>query len=177
MALTYAKSAAGPVSLPDAAQVKTIATLTVPGGSYAVFAKAMGGLTVPSFSCAPGTDVIYCNMLHNERRLASTTFGCLIQAGPSSDLGRANLIAGANSLSASETVGAELVNTFPDGSNTIRLRCLQYAGGKWPVKIERPPDRHEGGQSRRAEPVQDVPAKDRPRLEEAQAGALRQILK
>ena len=135
MALTYAKSAAGPVSLPDAAQVKTIATLTVPGGSYAVFAKAMGGLTVPSFSCAPGTDVIYCNMLHNERRLASTTFGCLIQAGPSSDLGRANLIAGANSLSASETVGAELVNTFPDGSNTIRLRCLQYAGGKWPVKI------------------------------------------
>ena len=95
VALTYAKSAAGPVSLPDAAQVKTIATLTVPGGSYAVFAKAMGGLTVPSFSCAPGTDVIYCNMLHNERRLASTTFGCLIQAGSSSDLGRANLIAGA----------------------------------------------------------------------------------
>ena len=90
---------------------------------------------MPSFSCAPGTDVIYCNMLHNERRLASTTFGCLIQAGSSSDLGRANLIAGANSLSASETVGAELVNTFPDGSNTIRLRCLQYGGGKWPVKV------------------------------------------
>ena len=34
-----------------------------------------------------------------------------------------------------ETVGAELVNTFPDGQNTIRLRCLQYAGGKWPVSI------------------------------------------
>ena len=29
----------------------------------------------------PGTDVIYCNLLHNERRLASTTFGCVIQAG------------------------------------------------------------------------------------------------
>lgn len=135
VALTYGKAASGPVGLPDAGQVKTIATLMVPGGSYAVFAKAMGGLTVPTFSCAPGTDVIYCNMLHNERRLASTTFGCLIQAGASSDLGRANLIAGANSLSASETVGAELVNTFPDGLHAIRLRCLQYAGGKWPVSI------------------------------------------
>ena len=123
------------MALPAAGTVKTIATLTVPGGSYAVFAKAVGGLTVPPFSCPQGTDVIYCNMLHNERRLASTTFGCTIQAGPSSDLGRANLIAGANSLSASETVAAELVNTFPDGSNTIRLRCLQYAGGKWPVSI------------------------------------------
>jgi hypothetical protein len=135
VALTYAKSASGPVALPAPGQLKTIATLTVPGGSYAVFAKAMGGLKVPTFSCPPGSDVIYCNMLHNERRLASTTFGCLIQAGTSSDLGRANLIAGANAQSASETVGAELVNTFPDGSNTIRLSCLQYAGGKWPVSI------------------------------------------
>ena len=134
-ALTYGKSASGPVALPDAGQLKTIATLVVPGGSYAIFAKAVGGLTVPSFSCAPGTDVIYCNLLHNERRLASTTFGCLIQAGASSDLGRANLIAGANALSASETVGAELVNTFPNAVNTIRLRCLQYGGGKWPVSI------------------------------------------
>jgi hypothetical protein len=135
VAVTYAKSAAGPVGLPAPGQQKTVATLTVPRGSYAVFAKAMGGLTVPSFSCPQGTDVIYCNLLHNERRLASTTFGCAIQAGASSDLGRANLIAGANSLSASETVGAELVDTLPDGLNTIRLRCLQYAGGKWPVKI------------------------------------------
>ena len=135
VALTYGKSRSGPVALPDAGQLKTIATLTVPGGSYAVFAKAVGGLTVPSFACAPGTDVIYCNLLHNERRLASTTFGCQIQAGASSDLGRANLIAGANSLSASETVGAELVNTFPNAVNTIRLRCLQYGGGKWPVSI------------------------------------------
>jgi len=135
VALTYGRSRSGPVALPDSAQPKTIATLVVPGGSYAVFAKAVGGLTVPSFSCAPGTDVIYCNLLHNERRLASTTFGCLIQAGASSDLGRANLIAGANALSASETVGAELVNTFPDGLNTIRLRCLQYAGGEWPARI------------------------------------------
>jgi len=135
VALTYAKSASGPVALPAPGQQTTIASLTVPGGSYAIFAKAMGGLTVPSFSCPQGTDVIYCNLLHNERRLASTTFGCAIQAGASSDLGRANLIAGANSLSASETVGAELVNTFPDGENTIRLRCLQYAGGKWPVSV------------------------------------------
>jgi hypothetical protein len=135
VALTYAKSASGPVALPNPGQLTTIATLTVPGGSYAVFAKAVGGLTVPTFACAPGTDVIYCNLLHNERRLASTTFGCSIQAGASSDLGRANLIAGANALSASETVGAQLLNTFPDGQNTIRLRCLQYAGGKWPVSM------------------------------------------
>ena len=67
-----AESVAGPISLPDAPQIKTIATLTVPAGSYAIFAKIEGSLTVPSFSCAPGTDVIYCNMLHNERRLAST---------------------------------------------------------------------------------------------------------
>ena len=92
-ALTYGKSASGPVALPSPGQMKTIATLSVPGGSYAIFAKAVGSLTVPGFSCAPGTDVIYCNLLHNERRLASTAFGCLIQAGASSDLGRANLIA------------------------------------------------------------------------------------
>jgi hypothetical protein len=111
----------------------------------------MGGLTVPTYSCPPGTDVIYRNMQHNERRLASTTFGCVIQAGASSDLGRANLIAGTNSLSASETVGAELVNTFPDGQNTIRLR--------------------EGGPGRTAGPVQGALAQDRPRSEEAQAEA------
>jgi hypothetical protein len=134
-ALTYGKSAPGPVALPSGAQEKTIATLTVPRGSYAIFAKAVGSLTVPGFSCAPGTDVIYCNLLHNERRLASTTFGCVIQAGASSDLGRANLIAGANALFASETVSAELLHTLPDAFNTIRLRCLQYAGGKWPARI------------------------------------------
>lgn len=134
-ALTYGKSASGPVALPSPGQPKTIATLVVPGGSYAIFAKAVGSLTVPGFSCAPGTDVIYCNMLHNERRLASTAFGCVIQAGASSDLGRANLIAGANSLFALETVGAELLHTFPGALNTIRLRCLQYAGGEWPVRI------------------------------------------
>lgn len=151
VALTYAKSTSGPVALPAPGQQTTVAALTVPGGSYAIFAKAMGGLTVPSFSCPPNTDVIYCNLLHNERRLASTTFGCAIQAGASSDLARANLIAGANSLSASETVGAELVNTFPDGQNTIRLR--------------------EGGAGRTAGPVQGAAAEDRPRSEEAQAEA------
>ena len=135
-ALTYGKSRPGPVALPSPGQVKTIATLSVPGGSYAIFAKAVGSMTVPGFSCAPGTDVIYCNLLHNERRLASTAFGCVIEAGGSSDLGRANLIAGANALFALETVGAELLHTFPGSlSNTIRLRCLQYAGGKWPVNI------------------------------------------
>ena len=135
-ALTYGKSRPGPVALPSPGQVKTIATLSVPGGSYAIFAKAVGSMTVPGFSCAPGTDVIYCNLLHNERRLASTAFGCVIKAGGSSDLGRANLIAGANALFALETVGAELLHTFPGSlSNTIRLRCLQYAGGKWPVSI------------------------------------------
>ena len=35
-----------------------------------------------------------------------------------------------------ETVGAELLHTFPGSlNNTIRLRCLQYAGGMWPVSI------------------------------------------
>jgi hypothetical protein len=135
-ALTYGRSVAGPVNLPDAGHVKTISTLTVPRGSYAIFAKAEGGLTVPSFACPQGTDVIYCNLLHNERRLASTTFGCTVQAGPSSDLGRANLIAGANALSAVDTVAAELLHTFTDATgNTISLRCLQYGGGKWPARI------------------------------------------
>jgi len=133
---TYGRSVAGPVALPDAGHVKTISTLTVPRGSYAIFAKAEGGLTVPSFSCPQGTDVIYCNLLHNERRLASTTFGCTVLAGPESDLGRANLIAGANALSAIDTVSAELLHTFTDAQgNLIRLRCLQYAGGKWPARI------------------------------------------
>ena len=135
VALTYGRSVAGPVALPDPGQVKTVATLTVPRGSYAIFAKVEGSLTVPGFSCDPGTDVIYCNMLHNERRLASTAFGCTIQAGTSSDLGRANLIAGTNALFAVDTVAAELLQTFPDTLNTIRLRCLQYAGGKWPARV------------------------------------------
>ena len=135
VALTYGRSVAGPVALPDPGQVKTVATLQVPAGSYAIFAKAEGSLTVPSFSCQPGTDVIYCNMLHNERRLASTAFGCIVKAGAESDLGRANLIAGANALSAFDTVGAELLHTFPNALNTISLRCLQYGGGKWPARV------------------------------------------
>jgi hypothetical protein len=135
VALTYGRAVAGPIALPVAPQMKTVATLNVPSGSYAIFAKIEGSLTVPGFSCQPGTDVIYCNMLHNERRLASTAFGCIVKAGAESDLGRANLIAGANSLFAVDTVGAELLHTFPNALNTISLRCLQYGGGKWPVRI------------------------------------------
>ena len=74
-------------------------------------------------------------MLHNERRLASTAFGCIVKAGAESDLGRANLIAGANSLFAVDTVGAELLHTFTGPLNTISLRCLQYGGGKWPARV------------------------------------------
>ena len=134
-ALTYGKSASGPVALPSPGQVKTIATVSVPAGAYAIFAKIEGSLTVPSFACAPGTDVIYCNLLHNERRLASTAFGCIVKAGAESDLARANLIAGANALFAVDTVGAELLHTFEGPLNTISLRCLQYGGGKWPVRV------------------------------------------
>jgi hypothetical protein len=135
VALTYGRSVAGPIALPDAPQMKTIASLNVPSGSYAIFAKVEGSLTVPSYTCPQGTDVIYCNMQHNERRLASTAFGCIVKAGAESDLGRANLIAGTNALSAFDTVGAELLHTFAGPVNTITLRCLQYGGGKWPARV------------------------------------------
>jgi hypothetical protein len=131
----YGRSAGGPVALPDPGQKKTVVTLTVPRGSYVVSGKAVGGLTVPGFSCAPGTEVAYCVLQHNERRLASTIFGCAVQAGASSDLGRANLIAGANQLSAFQTVSANVLHTFQAASNKISLTCLQYGGGKWPAKI------------------------------------------
>ena len=62
-------------------------------------------------------------------------FGCIAKAGAASDLGRANLIAGANALSAFDNVGAELLHTFAGPLNSISLRCLQYGGGKWPVRV------------------------------------------
>ena len=135
LATTYGRSAGGPVALHDPGQKKTVVSLTVPRGSYVIFGKAVGGLTVPGFSCDPGTLVSECVLLHNERRLASTIFGCAVQAGASSDLGRANLIAGANQLSASQTVSANVLHTFQAPSNKISLTCLQAAGGKWPAKI------------------------------------------
>ncbi|MDQ5831656.1 MAG: hypothetical protein M3550_01180 [Actinomycetota bacterium] len=135
LATTYGRSAGGPVALPDPGKKKTVVALTVPRGSYVITGKAVGSLTVPGFSCEPGTLVTYCVMLHNERRLASTIFGCTVEAGTSSDLGRANLIAGANQLKAFQTVSANVLHTFQGASNKISLTCVQYAGGKWPAKI------------------------------------------
>jgi hypothetical protein len=135
LATTYGKSSAGVVALPEAGQKKTVVTLTVPRGNYVIFAKAVGALAVPGFSCQPGTEIFYCSLLHNERRLAATIFGCAVQAGASSDLGRANLIAGANQQSAYQTVSANVMHTFQGASNKIALTCLQYAGGKWPASI------------------------------------------
>lgn len=134
-ATAYGRSAGGPIALPEPGGVKKVATLTVPRGSYVITGKAVGGLNVPGFSCQPGTDVVLCNMLHNERRLAATIFGCAVQAGASSDLGRASVIAGANHQSAYQTVSANVLHTFTGTSNKISLGCVQYGGGKWPVKI------------------------------------------
>ncbi len=132
---TYGRSAAGPLDLPEPGDTKTVATLTVPRGSYVITGKAVGGVTVPGFSCAPGTDIVYCSLLHNERRLAATIFGCAVLAGPSSDLGRTSVIPGANQQNGYQTVSANVLHTFTAASNKIKLSCLQYAGGKWPVKI------------------------------------------
>lgn len=132
---TYGKSKAGLVVLPDPGQKKTVLSLTVPRGNYVIFAKAVGALSVPGYSCPPGTEILYCNLLHNERRLAATIFGCAVQAGASSDLGRANLIAGANHQSAYQTVSANVLHSFQGNSNKISLTCLQYAGGKWPAGV------------------------------------------
>jgi hypothetical protein len=135
VATTYARSRSGPVSLPDTTQPKAIATMNVPRGNYAIFAKAVGAMSVPNYSCPPGTDVYYCVLQHNERRLAATIFGCAVEANGSSDLGRANLIAGANTQSAYQTVSASVVVPLLAPSNKVTLRCLQYGGGKWPAKI------------------------------------------
>jgi hypothetical protein len=135
VATTYARSRSGPVSLPDTSQPKAIATMYVPRGNYAIFAKAVGAMSVPNYSCPPGTDVYYCVLQHNERRLAATIFGCAVEANGSSDLGRANLIAGANAQSAYQTVSASVVVPLLAASNKVTLRCLQYGGGKWPAKI------------------------------------------
>lgn len=132
---TYARSRGGPVSLPEPGESKTIASLTVPAGDYAIFAKAVGAMTVPGYTCPEGTDIYYCNLTHNERRLAATIVGCALRAGASSDLAQANLIAGANLLSAFQTLSTGLVHSFGAPSNTISLRCLQYGGGKWPARI------------------------------------------
>ena len=131
----YAKSAGGPKALPDPGQPKTVVSVTVPRGSYVITGKAIGGLTVPPFSCAPGTEVQSCNLKHINQRLGSTIFGCAVVAGGSSDLGRANLVAGVNQLSAYQTVSANVIHSFTGPSNKIRLSCLQYAGGKWPAKL------------------------------------------
>jgi hypothetical protein len=133
VATTYARSVGGPVALKN--QPKTIATITVPRGTYAVFAKAVAETTQPGYTCPSGTDVFLCVLTHNERRLASTMVGCTASAGAASDLARANLIAGANSLNAAQTVTASVVETVGADSNKVRLRCLEYGGGKWPARI------------------------------------------
>ena len=132
---TYGKSKATLVALPDPGKSKTVLSLTVPRGNYVIFGKAVGALSVPGYSCPSGTEILYCNLLHNERRLAATIFGCAVQAGESSDLGRANLIAGANHQSAYQTVSANVMHSFQGNSNKISLNCLQYAGGKWPAGV------------------------------------------
>ncbi|HWI71445.1 MAG TPA: hypothetical protein VNT55_05795 [Baekduia sp.] len=134
VATTYAKAAGGPISLAGE-QPKPVASIDVPPGTYAIFAKAVGELTVPSYTCPPDSDIYYCTLVHNERRLAATVVGCTVAAGGASDLARTNLIAGGNSLFASQTLGASLVQTLDQPTNTVTLRCLQYGGGKWDARV------------------------------------------
>lgn len=109
----YGRSKAGPIALPKAGQnqdgqQKTVATLTVPSGSYAIFVKAIGVATTPTF--------------------VSTGFGCIVKAGASSDLGAARLASVPPKPNAYQTVSANLLHTFTASSNTISLKCLQFAG-------------------------------------------------
>jgi hypothetical protein len=134
VATTYARAAGGPIALVTA-KPKLVASVDVPSGTYAIFAKAVGELTVPSYTCPSGSDIYYCNLAHNERRLAATIVGCSVTAGSASDLARANLIAGANSLVAYQTLSASLVQTLEQPSNAVQLRCVQYGGGKWDARV------------------------------------------
>jgi hypothetical protein len=134
VATTYARAVGGPVAL-KTGKPKLVASLSVPPGTYAVFAKAVGELTVPGFTCPTGTDVYYCVLMHNERRLAATIVGCAVSAGGASDLARANLIAGGNSLSAFQTISNSLVETLQGDSSKVQLRCLQYGGGMWDARL------------------------------------------
>jgi len=134
VATTYAKAAGGPISLAGE-KPKLVASIAVPPGTYAIFAKAVGELTVPSYTCPSGSDIYYCTLAHNERRLAATVVGCTVAAGGAGDLARSNLIAGGNSLFASQTLAASLVQTLDQPTNQVTLRCLQYDGGKWDARV------------------------------------------
>ena len=132
----YGKSAGGPVALPKPGNKKTVVSLTVPRGSYAITGKAVGGFSVNEPNCPPDSPLHICEPEEIlERRIQARIFGCAVIAGASSDLGRANLITGGTHLSAFQTVSANVIHSFTGLSNKVTLTCLQYGGGISGVQI------------------------------------------
>jgi hypothetical protein len=132
----YARSAAGPLKLPNLPEQKTVTSFTVPRGSYAISGKAMGGTFVSEPDCNPNPGLAICSAEELlERRLSASAFACIVKAGTSSDLGATNLIPGLNSLSAVGTVSANLVVSLPAVSNKVSLICGRYVLGTRDVKV------------------------------------------
>ena len=132
----YGKSAGGPLALPKPGDKKTVVSLTVPRGSYAITGKAVGSFTVNEPNCPPDSPLHICEPEEIlERRIQARIFGCAVIAGGSSDLGRANLITGGTHLTAFQTVSANVIHSFVGLSNKITLTCLQYGGGISGVQV------------------------------------------